>query len=160
MSAPQSNNWQRPGADATGGTPAYSTAPAYETAGYAEQPQSRSKAVGRVALALALIDLVGTVAIAITASVALAGYSANSPEGASVSFDINSADPAEASLAVLTLVQWVGGGLLGFWAFIQGIVAVASRRGRAAGVWAIVIAVLAPGIALAAEAIAAVASHH
>ncbi len=158
MSAPQSNNWQKPGADATGGTPAYSTAPGYESAGYSEQPSARPKTVGRVALALALITLVGTVTLAIVVGVGVPGSASSSADGFTMNFDVNSADPAQANLASLALVQWIAGGFLGFWAFVQGIVAVASRRGRAAGAWAIVIAILAPGIALAAGAIATLVS--
>jgi hypothetical protein len=151
MSEPRNDNWQHDGSDPTGGTPAYSSAPSYEMATYGSAPVARSRRLGRVALFLALVALIGSLTVSIIVGLQAGPYTVRTGSGFMMNLDFSSTVPGEAGLALLSALGWVGGTVLGVWAFIQGIVAAATNRGRAAGVAAIVIAVLAPGISAVAS---------
>ena len=56
---------------------------------------------------------------------------------------------------IAEIAVWAGSAL-GIWALVQGVIAVVRRRGRGAGIAAIAISVLAPGIALASAFLGAV----
>jgi hypothetical protein len=146
MSAPRNDNWQHEGSDPTGGTPAYSSAPSYEMAAYGSAPVPRSRRLGRVALLLALLALFGSLAVSIFVGLQAGPYTARTSTSFSMNLDLNSSVPGEAALALVWTLGWVVCTVLGVWAFVQGIVATATRRGRAAGIAAIVIAALAPGL--------------
>jgi hypothetical protein len=55
-------------------------------------------------------------------------------------------DPSVAAFSVLSTVYFLGATLLGLWALVQGIVAVAQKRGRAFGIAAMALAVATPVI--------------
>jgi len=110
-----------------------------------------SRTLGLVALIVAAV-----VVLAASIGVAIAGYPlgeaaghafASTPVGQSV-------DPAWMSslqgwVAVLEVAFWLGT-LGGMWALIQGLIAVATNRGRAFGIAASVVAVAGPVIFTAA----------
>ncbi|WP_271175275.1 hypothetical protein [Leifsonia poae] len=105
---------------------------------------TRSRRLGRVALIVALVVLVGA-----TVAVIVARVSGN-PFGASVyTFGEISGvgHPDVAGLYSAIVLPWtvstVMGFLLAIWALVQGIVAVASRRGRMYGALAIAVIVIA-----------------
>lgn len=103
----------------------------------------RSRRLGVVAFVIALVALVGSLIISIILGVDFAQ--------ADASLDFTSAMSKISAVAgVLALLEIILGSLLGIWAIVQGIIAAVQRRGRAWGVTAIVLAVVAPGIALAA----------
>lgn len=58
-------------------------------------------------------------------------------------FDLSILSPVRDWVLVGELSFWIGT-VLGIWAIVQGIVAIARNRGRAPGVVAVVVAVLAP----------------
>jgi hypothetical protein len=146
MSAPRNDNWQHEGADATGGTPAYSSAPSYEMAAYGSAPVRRSRRLGRIALLLALLALFGAVAVSVFVGLQAGPYTVRTGSSFSMNLDPASTVPGEAALALVWIFGWVVCTVLGVWAFVQGIVAAVTGRGRAAGIAAIVIAVLAPAL--------------
>ncbi|MER7796739.1 hypothetical protein [Microbacterium sp. NPDC096154] len=112
----------------------------------------RSRALGRVAL---LLSLIATAGASIVLAIALGAI------GAGVGPRLETLSPTS-GLEVLTPVRdWVlvgeiatwAGTVLGLWALVQGIVAVARDRGRGPAIAAIVIAALGP-LVVAAAAIA------
>jgi hypothetical protein len=66
-----------------------------------------------------------------------------------VPLTLSSRDPTILALAVAELLQVLIGTVLGSWSLIQGIVAVATKRGREFGIVAIVFAVVAPVASIA-----------
>ena len=72
------------------------------------------------------------------------------PGGAEFTLDVNSPDAAERAVAIAGLLHIILGTVLGVAALVAGILAIASRRGRGHGVAAVIIALLAPGLSLAA----------
>ena len=105
----------------------------------------RSPGLGRFALILAV--LVGTIVVSIILGTLGAAYTSDQT---STSFDYNlSGDSAgDRALAVATGWQYLIGTILGVWAIVQGIVAIAKNRGRLFGVIAIVIAAAGPILSL------------
>ena len=134
MSTPSYDTWQQP--------PAFAAEP---------QPQKRSPRLGRVALVLALVAVVGAVIVAIVVGILAVPYTDYSASGFNFNLQAGSPDPGQAGVAILSLAGGLIGTVIGVWAFIQGIVATAQNRGRGAGIAAIVIAVLGPGLMAAAE---------
>jgi uncharacterized membrane protein YidH (DUF202 family) len=61
---------------------------------------------------------------------------------------LNSHDPNSLLLGLLIVLQLLVGTGLGVWAFVQGIIAARSNRGRGWGVVAIVLAVVTPVLSL------------
>ncbi|MCE4025653.1 hypothetical protein LXM50_06680 [Microbacterium sp. Au-Mic1] len=145
-----------PTGQAPAGAPAYQAPPGAfagpaggYTAPYAPPSQPASGAgIGRVALLLALV---ATVVLTIVGAV-LAGMIGH---GIGASTDLTnlenrvSADDLSILTPVRDLVLWVEitswtATALGVWALIQGIVAIARRRGRGPGIAAVVIAAIGP----------------
>jgi hypothetical protein len=107
-------------------------------------PAPRSQRLGQVALLVAIVVFVGTIVVSILIGIAAGPFAVHNAGGFHYSFDIGSSNPTESALAVATLLQWSLGSALGIWALVQGIVAAATRRGRAFGVVAIVLSALGP----------------
>lgn len=117
----------------------------------AEPPAAAPATLGASALGVALLAVVGaTLLSTITGFAAAEGAMRHaigvSPEGLE-----NLTDTQLLALLspVRTLVLWAeigfwAGTVLGIWALIQGIVAIATRRGRGQGIAAVVIAALGP----------------
>lgn len=103
-------------------------------------PRARNLAIG---------VLVGSLVMSVFMGFAAAPYAYNGPQGAGVSLQFDSEDPHELRLAVIAGIHMLVGTVLGTWALIQGIVAVSTKRGAGAGVAAIVVAFIAPGLSLA-----------
>ncbi|MFT4285589.1 MAG: hypothetical protein QM598_12215 [Protaetiibacter sp.] len=123
----------------------------------APQPP-RSKTLGRVAMLLGLGVFAGSLLAALLMGFAAAPYARSGPGGFGVNLRLDSGDPVEATLAVLAFVHVLLGTALGVWALTQGIVAIATARGRAFGVVAVVAAFLAPGLSLVVYMATAVAN--
>lgn len=114
-----------------------------------------SPALGRVALILALVATVGaSVALAIALGAIGAGIGPRL-QGISPTTGLEILTPVRDWVLLAEIAAW-GGTALGLWALVQGIVAVVKRRGRGAGIAAIVIAALGPFVAGAAAFLGAV----
>jgi hypothetical protein len=120
-------------------------APPYGSAPVAPDP---SKKLGLVAMVLGLGVFAGSILASVLMGFAAAQFAVLGPNGFNVYLRLDSPDPVESTLAVLAFVHMLLGTGLGLWAITQGIVAIATRRGRAFGVIAIIAALLAPGISL------------
>lgn len=129
---------QYPGAQAyPGANTAYAT--------YGAPAEPRGKGLGATALVGALIA-----AIVAPIAAAIAGYRIGL--GASREFTLRDIDdrfdwsvlaPVRDWVLIAEVSFWVGT-VLGLWALIQGIVAIAKNRGRGAGIAALVLAILGP----------------
>jgi hypothetical protein len=120
-------------------------------------PPVRSKRLGLIAFIVAISLFVATIVVSVIIGIGAVPFTVQTGGGFHYFLDASSTNPAEAALGVASLVQGFLGSALGVWAFVQGIVAVATRRGRAFGVAAIVFATLGPivtaGVTLATVAI-------
>jgi hypothetical protein len=144
-------------------SPAPFEAQPYSAAGasYIAAPPVRSSRLGRIALIVAIVVFVLSITISVIVGVGAIPFTEHSGRSFSFNLSANSTNRTEAALAVLGLLQVAFGTGLGLWALVQGIVAIATRRGRAFGVAALVIAVLAPVLSVVAElATVAIASSH
>jgi hypothetical protein len=119
------------------------------------EPDASPSRLGLVALVVALV-LVVLSSIASVATGTMIGPflpDDGSADGSAVAENI---EAAGAGSLVITALAHVGiGAVLGLWALVQGIVAVATRRGRGYGVAAIVIAIVAPIVSYAVFTVAA-----
>jgi hypothetical protein len=104
----------------------------------------RSPRLGLVAMCVAIFVVVATIVVSFIVGVGAAPFAVQSAGGFRYNLEVGSSNPTESALAVAGLVQGFAGTALGIWALIQGIVAVATRRGRRFGVVAIVLAALGP----------------
>lgn len=104
-----------------------------------------SAALGRVALLLALLALVGgTVVLGVCCF--LVGVQAGRTDfTAATEFDWSLLTPVRDAVLAGEITAWVATAL-GIWALVQGIVAIARRRGRGTGIAAVVITAAAPVI--------------
>ena len=109
----------------------------------------RSPRLGLVAMIIAIALIIGTVIVSVIIGIGAAPFAVHNAGGFSYNLNAGSSDPTESALAVAGLIQGFGGAAFGIWALVQGIVAVATRRGRAYGVVAIVLAGLGPLITAA-----------
>ena len=117
----------------------------------AEPPAAGRATLGASALGIALLAVVGaTLLSALTGFTAAQGAMRHaigiSPEGLE---NLSETQLLALLSPVRTLVLWAeigfwAGTVLGIWALIQGIVAIATRRGRGQGIAAVVIAALGP----------------
>ncbi|AZS37336.1 hypothetical protein CVS47_01971 [Microbacterium lemovicicum] len=102
----------------------------------------RGRALGTVALVLALIAFVVPTVIAAAAGYDIGvGLGREVPSVSSDTFDLGLLTPVRGSVLLAEVAFW-GGTVLGVWAIVQGIVAAVRNRGRGAGIAAIVIGVL------------------
>ncbi|KRA23895.1 hypothetical protein ASD65_05270 [Microbacterium sp. Root61] len=111
----------------------------------AAAPAPRGAGLGVTALVLAILAVVVASVIA-----GVAGFGAGIGIGHEMAlrpiasdFDLSYLSPVRDSVLWLEISFWIGSAL-GIWAIIQGIVAIVSRRGRGAGIGAVVIAALGP----------------
>lgn len=129
----------------------YSGAPPYGQPVYAPGPPppvasgARSAMLGIVALVLAIVAVVASVAVAALAGAAVgAGVGeaiANTTPGAPL--DAHLFSPVRGWVLAGEIAFWAGT-VLGTWALVQGIIAIASRRGLGQGIAAVTIAVIGP----------------
>jgi hypothetical protein len=105
---------------------------------------ARPKTLGLVAFTIAVIVFVATIVVSIVIGIGAIPFTVQNSGGFHYNLDVNSSNPTEAALGVAGLLQVGLGTAFGIWALVQGIVAVAQRRGRAYGVIAIVLAALGP----------------
>lgn len=130
-------------------TGAYTAGPAGYTGvpgAFAPAPAPASSALGIVALILAILALIVPSVIGGVAGFEVGkGIGVIDPEilESPESVDLTIFSPVRGQVLWLEISFWLGTAL-GLWALIQGIVAIARRRGRGAGIAAVVIAVLAP----------------
>ena len=141
--------------------------PAVRPAGSLPGPAARSSRLGVVALALALGAVVaGTALSGVTAFAAASDAMARAIEVSPAGLEDLSDSQLLALLSpVRGLVLWAEIGwwaatALGVWALVQGIVAIATRRGRRPAIAAVVVAAVGPvvfGIAVATAVFSGIA---
>jgi hypothetical protein len=107
-------------------------------------PVVRSSVLGLVAMFVAIFVFVATIIVSLIVGIGAAPFAVQSGGGFHYNLEVGSPNPTEAALALAGLIQGFVGTAVGIWALIQGIVAVATRRGRRFGVVAIVLAALGP----------------
>ncbi|WP_203137934.1 hypothetical protein [Microbacterium sp. JZ31] len=155
MSAPHQPSVPQP--PAPGGYAAPYVAPQDPRFAQALQaPAARpSAALGTVALILSLVAAIGA---SVVLAVALAAIGAGvGPRLQTIvpGTGLEILTPVRDMVLVAEIAVWVAGAL-GIWALIQGIVAVVKRRGRGAGIAAIVISAVGPFLAGIAAFVGAV----
>jgi hypothetical protein len=121
-------------------------------------PVARSRNLGLLAFVVALFVIVATVVASIVIGIGAAPFAVQDGAAFHYNLEVGSRNPTESALAVASLVQGFAGTALGVWALVQGIVAAATRRGRALGVTAIVLAALGPIVSVGVT-LATVATH-
>jgi len=120
--------------------------PQYAAAVTHDTPASRT--LGIVALVLALTALVVTPVVAGIAAFRIGlGTGARWEASAGTAWDWSILSPVRDWALLGEIAFWVGT-VLGTWALIQGMVAIAKRQGRGLGIAAVVVAVVAPGVFL------------
>lgn len=139
--------------------PAYSPPAGAYTAGpagyqdaygpYVPAPQSGkpSSILGILALVIALVSLVVSSALGTIAGFEIGRVLGElDPQLTGVNTaDLSFLAPAREQVLLAEIGFWVGT-VLGIWALVQGIIAIVRRRGRGAGIGAVVVSVLAPGV--------------
>ena len=111
----------------------------------------RTQRLGQLAFVEALVVLLGSMLAAVLIGAATAPLAdLGTPGGNEFTLDVNSPDAAERTAAIAGLLHIILGTVLGVAALVAGILAIASRRGQGYGVAAVIIALLAPGLSLAA----------
>ncbi len=126
-----------------------------------------SRTIGVIALIVALVGIIAaTLLSALTGFEAARGAVVHAGLSSTSSLEHLSDDEALALLSpVRGLVLWAeigfwAGALLGVWAIVQGIVAIATRRGRGPGISAVVVAAVGPivyGVAVTIAVFAGIA---
>jgi hypothetical protein len=138
----------QPGYAAQPGYPLYPAQPGYPTAGYAPAYTARrepgSPALGVIALIAGVLALIVGVVLAALAAQAYADFVRYSAGYAGSGIDSSQLPPAAeqsaANAGILALVGIVVWALLALWGLVQGIVAIALRRGRGWGIAAVIAA--------------------
>lgn len=117
---------------------------------YSSAPQvpPRSTRLGLVAMLIGIGVFVLSLLASVGMGIAAAPYAVNEGGNVSVMLSGNSGDPRETLLTFLALAHGGLGTLLGVWALVQGIIAIATRRGRTFGIVAVIVAFLAPGLSM------------
>ncbi len=136
---------------AAAAAPASAGAPSWQ--GY-EEPKRKKKTVGVVAFIVALVALALAVVAGIVFGSAFGGSSAirDSLLDGSAATESGQQDLQQQLMNDPSLVTSSGGAgiailagtVLGLWAIVQGIIAIVTKRGRAFGVIALIVAVVAP----------------
>jgi hypothetical protein len=107
----------------------------------------RRHGLGLFALVLAVLVIAATVIVSVLLGVEGGPYATNLlPDG--YTYDLGGDSSGIQALAAETAWQYVIGTVLGVWAIVQGIVAIAKNRGRLFGVLAILVAVPGPVVTL------------
>ncbi|WOF24349.1 hypothetical protein N8K70_06690 [Microbacterium betulae] len=114
----------------------------------APRPPRSSQALGRVALVLALAALVGGASVLTVVGLPIGAQLAHAQLTGSPEFDLSQLSPVRDAVLTGEITAWVASAF-GVWALVQGIVAIARRRGRGAGIAAVVVAAAAPVIVAA-----------
>lgn len=133
---------------AASSAPASAGAPAWQS--YDEQPAKKKKrTVGVVALVLGIVALALGIAAGYFFGTAIADSNllrdAMQNGGSTGAVDPSDAEAFGSSPEIITFgVLALVGTVVGIWAIIQGIVAIATKRGRAFGVFGLILAVLGP----------------
>lgn len=135
--APAWEQHQQPYAAAAAGGPAWQSY---------DEPKPKKKTVGVVAFVVGLAALVVGIVAGVLFGSAFGGSSAlrEATQGSSTTLsDSAMQELLRSPGAVTASLLFYLGTALGLWAIVQGIIAAATKRGRAWGVWAIVLAVVA-----------------
>lgn len=78
-----------------------------------------------------------------------APYAERGPTGFRFNFMVGDPNPVVSTLGLAGILHGLLGTAVGFWVIIQSIVAIATNRGRAFGIVALILGLIAPGISLA-----------
>ncbi|MCR2812194.1 hypothetical protein NQ166_05890 [Microbacterium sp. zg.Y1090] len=123
------------------------TAPGAPRTGMQPPAPDGTNTLGILALVLALVGAVGAGIVAVM-SCAPIGEVLALQQGATpmaTGFDLAMLAPVRGEVLATEVAFW-SGTVLGTWGFVQGIVAIARRRGRGAGIAAVVVAAVGPVI--------------
>ncbi len=156
-STPPPPEWAAPGAPpfgapqaATGRLPGYAPPVGYAlqpAPGPAAAPASvrRGKALGVTALVASLVAVAGASLVGAVAAwrVGLGAGRALASRPIDADFDWSVLTPVREWVLAGEIAFWFGT-VVGLWALVQGVVAIATARGRGAGIPAVVIAALGP----------------
>ncbi|MFF1635027.1 hypothetical protein [Leifsonia sp. NPDC058248] len=140
--------------------PPYPVAPGYSPFDLYPPEAPKSPRLGQVAMYAAI----GVFVLSVIASIVVGTAAGPLSTRTSTSFNFNSNDlsPEQAAgfagVGSLILVQMLLGTAIGVWAFVQGIVAAVTKRGRSFGVVAIIVAAAAPIVSVIAYMVAIVAT--
>lgn len=140
------------------------TAGVYPAAEHSAQPQQnwpqalRPRALGVVAMIAGIAVFVLSPIASVFIGIAAGPVATATENSFSFSADTASPNPAIAILGVSVLLHIGLGSVIGVWSIVQGIIAVATKRGRAYGVVAIVLAAVAPILSFIVYTIAIAAS--
>ena len=139
-----------PPPEATSATPPSLAAAAAPGHPYGAPATGRpSPRVGQVAAIIGIALFVVSIAVSILMGIAAGPHVHVGPNGFNANFSANDPDPAVRALAFGSFAHIALGGLFGTWAIVQGIVAIATNRGRGLGVLAVILGVVTPVISLA-----------
>jgi len=108
----------------------------------------RSPRLGQVAAIIGIAVFVFSITVSVLIGIAAAPHVQVGPGGFNANFSANDPDPAVRALAFGSFAHIALGGLFGTWAIVQGIVAIATNRGRGFGVLALILGIVTPGISL------------
>jgi hypothetical protein len=111
-------------------------------------PPAKPKTLGVVAFIAGLVVLVFALVLSVISGLAFAPLAAKAitAGGTIDQTAISSDDPATEAFGMLSTVFFLCGSLLGLWALVQGVIATVTKRGRAFGIVAMVLAVATPVI--------------
>ncbi|MET0976319.1 MAG: hypothetical protein ABWX82_11680 [Leifsonia sp.] len=122
---------------------------------YTWEPEAKPKGVGVVAFIVAGVLLLSSLVASATTGTLIGPYVPLDGQADGTAVAANLENGGAGGLVLVVLAHVLVGTALGLWAIIQGIVSVATRRGRGYGVAAIIIAVVAPIVSYVAFAVAA-----
>lgn len=123
-------------------------APGSAQAGWQEEPRKRPRTVGVVAFIVGIVALVLGIVAAIVLGAALVGIpgfraAAEGGDSTAVQQAVQD-DPSLAGPIGVGALVFLAGTAVGIWAIVQGLIATITARGRAFGIIALVLAVVAP----------------
>jgi hypothetical protein len=105
--------------------------------------------LGRTALIAAIALFVVSVTISVVTGIIAAPYAERGAGGFRFNFMVGDPNPVISALGLVAILHALVGTLVGLWVMIQGIVAIATNRGRASGIVALILGFVTPGISLA-----------
>ncbi|MEO5920805.1 MAG: hypothetical protein ABIQ01_06650 [Pseudolysinimonas sp.] len=118
-------------------TPAVPVAASTEVA--TATPPKKSGALGGFALVLAILAILGDLAVIIFGVISFVGLANNFDTS---TFEVSSFVTALGAFGVIGAVGFFGGIILALLSLLFGIIAIAKRRGRVAGVFAVILSIL------------------
>lgn len=116
--------------------------------GPAEIHPTRPRHTGRTALTMAVLVIALSLLASLGIGILAAPYAIHRGGGVSVMLHATADDPQQTLVFLASMLHVLAGTAFGISAFVLGIIATTTGRGRRAGIWAIVIAAIAPIVSL------------